>query len=412
MTVCWNGRYNPNPLAEHIEQNTTRLASGKASFAPFRFTEYEVLLCSMLEFTEPIPGADARRIVRQAISTAAETGTVTASALLREVNRLENAYSARPLKRYVMVTSLSVSRLASLPRCRLGNTVIILEPQTPARYQAAASGVIAEARHWLPADPPHDYLSTRIHVSARSESHAAEVALETLHLVRGIWNWCHNRQQLTRESSGKTWPVNRIVPGPLHTLHQPGGKLATQTWWYEGGYCGPLRVYNPSGEVQGMYKFLRSVRNRLARCRYPGVIRQAIVRYTIALDLQDWDAAFLKLWSVLELLTASSRQATDVTIKRTAFIYEDREYVVQLLKHLADYRNRFVHADKSDSRIETCLYQIKNFVEALLSFHLQSRYRFESMGQATEFLDLPSQRGVIESRLKMMKYAHRFRGYA
>ena len=411
MTVAWKKEYDPSQLAGYIEANKTQAESRRLSFEPFLLREYEVLLCSMLHFGDPIPEVDARRIVHQAIFKTAEKGTVTANALLAEVNRLENEYSARPLKRYVMVTSLSLSRFASLPRCRFGNTVIVFEPRLPVRYQGPASELIADARYSLFADPPADYLSTRVHVSARSEFQAAEVALETLDLARGMWNWYYNLQQLTRESGGRRLPVNRIVLGPLHTLHHPGGKLATKTWWYESGYCGPVPVHDPSSKVHAMYEFLASVRNRLARCRYPGIIGQAIVRYTRALDLQDWDAAFLKLWGVLELLTDSSRKASDVTIKRTAFVYEDRQYALEVLKHLRDYRNRFVHADQTDSRIETCLYQMKNSVEALLSFHLRSRHRFESIKEAAEFLDLPPERNVIESRLKLMKYAHKFRGY-
>jgi len=411
MTVVWKKDYDPSRLAEYIEADKTKVQSGGVKFEAVRFREYEVLLCSMLDFREPIPEVDARGLVHDAMLKTAKRGTVTANALLEDVNRLEKRYSARPLKRYVMVTSLSLWRFASLPRCRFGSTVIIFEHEAPAPYRETAMELAEHARRYLVADPPADYLSARVHVSARAEFQAAEVALEALNLARGVWNWHYNVQRLARESGGERLPVNQIVLGPVHTLHHPGGELATNTWWYETGYCGPVPVYNPSSEVQRIYRFLASVRNRLARCRYPGTMRQAIVRYASALDLQDWDAAFLKLWSVLELLTDSGRKASDVTIRRTAFVYRDREYALQILKHLRDHRNRFVHADQTDGRIETCLYQMKNSVEALLSFHLRSKYRFESIQEAAEFLDLPANRKVMESRLKLMKYAHRFRGY-
>lgn len=411
MSVSWNKQYDPSQLAQYIEENTTRHDSGRLSFEAFRSTEHDVLLYSMLEFPDSIPQVDARRIAGQAIFKAAGKGPVTARALLEEVSRLEKEYSERPLERYVMVTSLSLWQFASLRRRRFGNSIIIFEPSVPPRYQRAASELTAQARYTLFADPPTDYLSTRVHVSARSEFQAAEVALQSLDLIRGIWNWFYNRQTLIRTSAGRRSPVNKIVRGPLHTLHHPTGKLATNTWWYDIGYSGPLQVHNPSRDVESMYKFLADVRKRLARCMYSERIEEAIVRYTGALDLQDWEAAFLKLWGVIELLTDTYRESSEVTVKRAAFIFEDREYALQVLKHLRDYRNRFVHADVSDSRIETCLYQLKNFVQALLSFHLGSRYRFGSIEEASRFLDLPSDRLALQSRLNMIKCAQKLRGY-
>ena len=411
MTVSWNDRYDPSQLAQYIEENTTRGESGKVSFEAFRFAEHEVLLYSMLELPDSIPEVDATRIVRQAILKTAGKGAITARGLLAEVNRLEKEYSERPVERYVMLTSVSLRRFASLRRCRFGNSIIIFEPSAPPRHQRAASDLTALARHTLFADPPTDYLSTRVHVSARSEFQAAEVALHTIDLARGIWNWFYNSRELMRISAGRRSPVNKIVLGPVHTLHRPTGKLATETWWYESGYCGPVPAHDPSVHLESMYRFLVNVRKRLARCQYPQIIDEAIVRYTRALDLQDWEAAFLKLWSVLELLTDSSRLSNEVTVARSAFIHEDRQSALEVLRHLRDYRNRFVHADVSDSRIETCLYQLKNFVEALLRFHLRSKYRFESIEEAARFLDLPSDRLALESRLNMLEYAQKFRGY-
>ena len=411
MAVSWNNQYNPDQLAQLIEENKTSDSSGRVQFSSFRFTEYEVLLYSMLEFSETVPEVDARRIVRQAIFKAAEKGSVTANSLLAQVNRLEREYSKRSLERYVLLTSLSLSQFASLPRCRFGNTVIIFESNPPLRYQRAALDLAARAKHTLFADLPADYLSVRVHVSARSEFHAAGLALDTLDLVRGIWNWFYNRRQFIRASSGRRSPVNRIILGPLHTLHRLNGDLATETWWYEIGYCDAVRIHGSSEDVESMYRFLKDVRNHLAQCKYRLVVEEAIIRYARALDLHDWEAAFLKLWSVLELLTNSSRQSNEVTARRTAFIFDDRKYAHQVLKHLRDYRNRFVHADASDSRIETCLYQIKNFVEALLSFHLGNSYGFKSIEEAARFLDLPSDRIALESRLRMLKYAQRYHGH-
>jgi len=202
-------------------------------------------------------------------------------------------------------------------------------------------------------------------------------------------------------------PVNKILPGPLHTLHLPNGKLATESWWYETKRFGNERPHDVTNELGKMYKFLSNVRKRLAKCRYRQTIEDAIILYGRALDEWDWDGAFLKLWSILEKLT-DTEESYKVTIRRASFILEDRSYHQQVLRHLKDYRNKFVHEAADSSEIETYMYELKNLVEALLAFHLGSRFGFQSLKQAAEFLDLPSEKALLASRIKMMKYAQRF----
>lgn len=156
----------------------------------------------------------------------------------------------------------------------------------------------------------------------------------------------------------------------------------------------------------------------MKRHKYPHVIQNAFIRYTRALDERDWTTAFLKLWSILELLTDTSKANYDTTIKRTAFLYKEREYNIQVLQHLKKYRNLSVHLDMGNSEIETYLYQLKNYVETLLSFHLQNKFNFDTIQEAAEFLSLPHEEEVLVSQerdftkqIKKRKLARRFRGY-
>jgi len=71
-----------------------------------------------------------------------------------------------------------------------------------------------------------------------------------------------------------------------------------------------------------------------------------------------------------------------------------------------------------NSEIETYLYQLKNYVETLLSFHLQNKFNFDTIQEAAEFLSLPHEEEVLVSQerdftkqIKKRKLARRFRGY-
>jgi hypothetical protein len=136
----------------------------------------------------------------------------------------------------------------------------------------------------------------------------------------------------------------------------------------------------------------RDVRASLARSAYRESLEDALRRYTRALDLFQWEVAFLGLWGLLETLTGTKpHDSHDLTMRRASFLYPDpeREVHFQTLTHLRHYRNRSVHGGESSATIEAYLYQLKRYVEQLLLFHLTNSYGFGSVEQAGEFLGLP-----------------------
>lgn len=408
MGVSWNNEYDPNRLAQKIEQSRVIAENGGVSFTGFGHVEYVALLFSMLNFSSEIPEIEGRRIVEQAVFRTGEREHITAQNILAEINRLEGEFLRRPFNRYMLVTSLSVSRMALLPKVKINNAYITFGGQLSQVCQRERDRIIADrARHVLYTDVPNDYLITKVYVSARSPHEATDIALNALDLIRGIWNWFYNHGKFMRMLFGRRAPVNKIVQGPLHTLHLPNGNLATETFWYEPRFYSPQQIYNPTPEMERLCKFSRNVRKRLVKCQYRQVIEESIVQYVRALDERDWEAAFLRLWSILERLTNTDETHKD-TIRRASFIYEEREYYRLVLKHLKDFRNKYVHEAAGSSEIETYMYELKNFVEALLSFHLGNKFGFKSLAEALEFLDLPSDRDLLASRIKLIRYAQKY----
>ena len=98
-----------------------------------------------------------------------------------------------------------------------------------------------------------------------------------------------------------------------------------------------------------------------------------------------------------------------MTIKRTAFLYAERDYQLQVLQHLREYRNSSIHFDKGNSEIETYMYQIKDYAETLIGFHLANRYGFESVEEAAAFLSLPHEDKI---QIEKLNFVRKFCGYA
>lgn len=267
---------------------------------------------------------------------------------------------------------------------------------------------MTDAKHSITSDVPKNYAAVSVSVAARTAHEAAHKALDRLDFIRGVWNLWKNRRHIFRMSSGKQNPVNSILLGPIHTLHHGNGTLATESWWYEPQYQGPIKLYDEKAKIGSMCKYMANFRHSLRKSNYEWDIVHAVLRYVRALDTRDWDDSFLRLWGVLEFLTSTLLDNYKVTIRRASYLYSDREYARQVLSHLRDYRKKFVHAGSESNDIESLMYQLKRYVEVLIEFHVGNRYRFSSIADAAEFMDLPNNKDSIDRKISKLRYAKKF----
>ena len=91
----------------------------------------------------------------------------------------------------------------------------------------------------------------------------------------------------------------------------------------------------------------------------------------------------------MESPTDSSIGDYDAIIRRTVSLFGEADFHKQVLKHLRHFRNRVVHAGEGTEEIETLLFQLRRYVQELITFHATNDLRFERFEEACEFLDLP-----------------------
>lgn len=411
MTVKWVEGYSPDLICHKLEEAKTVDKDGKASFQGFEFTSNAIVLNSMVSFSCNIPELEKGRMINNATFGAAGKGKITPQNLLEEIGNLEKQYLREIPKKYVLVTSLSIRRFFKLRRQSINGCTITFRPAITHNFLKEIEKIKEHASYSIHGEFPQDYLVAKVVVQGKSLSEAADAVIDAIDLFRGIWNLFYNRRRVYRTSSSSRKPVNRIVLGPLHTLHFPNAKLATESWWYEPDYGGPLNAIDPSNEIEKLYRFQDHIRTLLKKSPFKAFLESAIVRYTRALDLEDWNNAFLNLWGLLETLTNTGENDTHrVTVRRTSFLYQDREYRKQILTHLRDYRNRAVHTGSGNKDIETLMYQLKSFVEAVLEFLLANKFRFKNLNQVAQFLDLPEDRTMLRNRIQLLKSALKYAG--
>jgi hypothetical protein len=213
--------------------------------------------------------------------------------------------------------------------------------------------------------------------------------------VRSLWNLhLHHRRQKVLGGPHNV-AHNDIQYGPFHTLHYPDGKPATEIFWREVPYANPAPAYNITPRLQPIRATEAWVRSSIRRSKLGSFLVEWLIKYCRALDDPDLDGSFLKLWSVLELVTNTGFGGHKTTVRRAAFLFEDNAHHRAVLDYLRHCRNQMVHRSETAGEGEHLLNELRTYVEGLLVYLLNHPRLLNSLEEVAAFLDLP--RAITES---------------
>lgn len=394
-------------LAGRAEQAKADCDPGGFISGGLMTSDFAIVLAGCLEFEPELPEFERRIIAMKVAHDPALPRPITADVLLRRCSQLERQYLAQPKRSFRLLTEISLWWTLDVPTTRMGATTLTFKPKQIKGFTERAK-LFQESQATVGFGLPKHYMQLSAFVWARTPEEAAERALNDIDLVRASWNLSLNRGKSWRESGGRPAPVNDVRLSPFHTVHEASGKLATQTYWYDPGYSKPATLYSDKTKFGRLMKFAKKLRFRLGQLAYRSEMEQALIRYVRALDSADLNDAFLRLWSLLEYLTDSTHDPSKVAARRAAFLFADRERSQLVLTHLTNHRNRFVHAGSDTDEIESLVFMLKRYVDALLFFHLGNRFGFTSRGEAARFMDLPVTRAEIDVRLRQLRQARKY----
>lgn len=409
----WIKQYRPKPFIDRLNKSRKLNEAGQVQFGGFDMFVVPAKLNGIIEMSANVPESEKYSIIKQAIWVAGKE-RITKDSLIREVTRQEKEYLKAPKKKYVLVTSVSVNH----HRCQLSNVrmhgcSITFGKKLPGAFLRARKKA-KEDYHYITRriEFPRDYIVAKVTVSEKTPESAAEEAFYVLSLTRGFLNLANNmRHGYSFSLGGTRKPINEIVLGPFHTLHERSGKLAFEGIWHEPEYHEPLRTFSPPvvGEFAKIVDFALHLRNCTKKSLYRSDLEDALVRYNAALDSYNYNTGYIELWSVLEHLTETLKQRYDVTIRRAAFLWEDYEGALQTLSLLRDFRNNLVHKGSTSRTIEIFIYDLKKFIEQLLLFHIFNKYKLTSLSEAARFLDQPTDVSIMDKKMRLLNYAKKFR---
>lgn len=366
------------------------------------------VLRSMLEFPADYSPETSLELVVKGSEAAIKAKAKDPESFIRHVRAAAKEFGKKPLVKYVMYTSITITSNSLVASTKVGDVSIRFLKAMPKAVKAHRQALFNENDHWLTVTREPNMKAIRAEVEARTMGDAAEKCLAAIDLLRGIWNYIKTppwRMTL----GGPRKALNAIFLGPIHTFHKPSGEVEDEQFWYEPALQRDTTLLQLDAKEAKTLKTAAKIRSMLRRHAYRETMENAFVRYARAMDSIDHDMTIQKLWSLLELLTDTGLATYDTTVRRVRFLYKDERFTGQVLEHLRRYRNRSVHGGHSGGDVESEVYQVKRYVEAMLRYHLSNQYKFSSMAQACEMLDLPTDGAQLKRRLGLTLNGMKFR---
>jgi hypothetical protein len=380
-------------------------ARGPQGLDGFVFREVLTVLMTGFPLDPDLAEAERSQAIGAGIHRAASVGPFTPRSLEAAIRQEESRLLTAPQRSCTMASNLSFTLWGPIKPKQFGPVQLLRSP--PPRILAAretqADRIDNEDRR------VSAYSGCLVRVKARSPAHAFDRAINQADTLRGIWNLSLNRPIIAGESSDPTTPINRIRFSRVHTIHHANGTLATPTYWFNPEFRLQSSPSLNHDSWARTLQFQRSVQRRLPKIKYQAEIERAIIHYGRALDATDMEAAFLKLWSVLELTTGLGGERYETLTKRAAFMFQPDPMTKLVLDHLRYQRNEVAHLGYPQSEMRPLVYQLKRFVEQMIVFHLAYGHNFECLDEAGRFMDLDQSPDALRRRVALIEQALRFR---
>ena len=395
-------------IARKFESIRVPGSSGPPSFDGLRFGDLRTVFLTSIDWDERLSEPERETIASKSINDAATRGEITRESLLESLRRFEKEHFSQPEQEYVVIFSLSFRYFKLLRRIQVGGVRLSFHAKPPRKFSRKGLHGFASG---LGPEVPDGYMTVCARVFAKSVYAAHSLAASALEVLRGIWNYENNRGTISIiriGGSGKWELLNKIRRGPVDTVHLPDGSLATREWW-QIPTSQPCEPRNLSDCWPQMRKTTRWCLRLYKQIPYHEEATAMWLRYAHALDDPDPEGCFLKLWSLLELVTGTKSANYDEMVRRTLFVCQDRELHQLILEHLREQRNALVHSDDGNPRVHECIFQLKRYVEEFIRLHLVLHGRFKTTSEFGEFLSLPFEPQTLREKRRLYGWALDFR---
>ena len=410
MKLKWKKRFKPEIILEKIDKIMTINADGSVSYSGFQYFELKATLYSMIEFPDYLTTLQNNGLVDKAITKAAKIKSLTPEKLIEELEGLFKVELKRKVKKYHLLTTISISNPFPFKKIQIGqSTIRFITGDFPKKYHSRKNLLEKAKRQNSKLEfSPENYSNIIISTEAKSEHKATSQCLNDLDLLRAVLSMFANSGI---ELMGDRWsPINKIRIGSIHTLHKESGKtIDMDTFWFDPNFTKASPFKLTSNNLKGFKKNVKWVLETLKKSKYSQKLENALLRYVRALDERDQNVALLHIWGALESITAYEENSKSNLPKRCAYLFSEYEYHKQVLEHLREYRNQSVHAGDQNEEAKSYCYQLQGYFIEIILFHLHRVKEFNTLAEANGFLDQPVDIEQLKHKRDLLNKAIKFR---
>ena len=343
------------------------------------------------------------RLLNEALQMEIKNGKeVTPDSVIKQYNALSKKYLKKDQVRYTLHGTFSVRSRIPIPSVRFAGAYISFSDITPKKLTLPEQMSLELTRY---TDAyPREYVHVCVSVSARDPYSGFTKAYRIGNLYRGLWNLILN-YRTSFFSFGSKQPVNKVVWGPVHTVHYSSGKPVSDSFGREGTWNKNILANDITQDLKALKQEEKRIRSSLAKCSYAREIESMIQQYALSLDEPYKAHAFRELWTVLESLTGSRGLKQSELVKRASFFRRNRGFCKLELEALKNIRNTIVHEGTYADDFEHYVNRLRTYVEHLLYALINHNSLFRDINDFRSFLSLTHDVDQLEERRNHIQFA-------
>ena len=345
---------------------------------------------------------------------AASGDSLDGKTVLENIRSQINSFKKMPDKKYIFVSEIGPFREGMPTSFHTEGLVfrILKKPKKEWVFDHSATHRRSKLRRLHGDIPGQRFIYCKI--TSKSPSTALKRACRHLIETTSIYNYLINARTVSSETAGdpRNHSINTIYAGPIHNIFEDGGVPCHEYSW-DSDYRGSLSVRKFKPKLED-WSFIREERldilRRIRRLKYGGLVRNSIIDLSESLALTDNRDILIRLWAILERLALQSRADYDILSRRVSRIFKQRREMREIIDLLRKYRNKAVHELEEVDGPEWSVWKAKYFVEKMILFHLSTGFLINDRAAVGEFLDMPDNQSVLNTRLRILKAINRFDG--
>lgn len=384
--------------------------AGKASLeGPFAFTA-ESILSSFLPPNKDIPHLEYRRMIFSALCRVIENRKpLNVSNLRLTLKEIEKKHFSQPTKKYFYISMISleghsINKPFPIKR-RLEDVNIKISRSLQKNHRRYWSNTLSSCIDLSEKQKKfyNGYCYFVASCPAKTRIQAHQKISEQSDLLLGIWNLRSNHTQFSRISSitgsAKKLPINKLALHPLSCVLGEN-EDENEGFWFNNQLTVQVKPKPMnSEEYKELLKWEKVFRKKIGKNSFGNFIGDLIINYMRAASVNDLEASFLALWTLLEKITGSF-QHFDI-IKKLISLMPESELE---LHHLKNRRNNIVHDFQTYSDSETIVFQLNQYITRILIFMVLNAHRFETKQKWIQFLELPRDKQTLEANKELINF--------